>query len=147
MTFDETLAFLQQPITGVFTTLGQDGFPHSAGMWFVIDEPSEALLMWTYAKSQKALNVRRDPKASFLLESGVSYDELRGVLIRGEARLIEEIGEIESIGRRLYERYVLPRTGIAIDEGPGAGIARQAQKRVGISLPMARVASWDHSKA
>jgi PPOX class probable F420-dependent enzyme len=144
MTETEVLAFLEEPRTGVLSTLARDGGPHSAGMWFVVRDG--ALEMWTYSKSQKAINARRDPRAAFLVEEGTSYSELRGVLVRGALRMTSDYDEVVGIGRRLYDRYTLPTTKVAVDEGPIVEIERQAAKRVGLILPLRIVASWDHRK-
>ena len=144
MTADEIARFLAEPRNVVLSTLDKDGGPHSAGMWFV---PSGAeILMWTYAKSQKAVNLRRDPRCALLIEDGLAYDELRGILITGSVTFIEEFDAIRAIGIELYDRYTKPRMGIAVEDGPIVEIERQARKRVGVSLPVAHVASWDHRK-
>lgn len=140
----EIAAFLKTPRTAVLSTNGKDRYPHCAGMWFVADDSE--LRMWTYAKSQKAVNLRRDPRCAFLLEDGMDYSELRGVLVTGDIRLITNHEDITRIGVELYERYTLPATGIAASQGPQAEIERQAHKRIGLALPLERVASWDHSK-
>ena len=36
---------------------------------------------WTYAKSQKAKNLERDPRATLQIDDGVEYQELRGVML------------------------------------------------------------------
>lgn len=112
-------------------------------MWFV-PQPDQ-VLMWTYAKSQKAVNLRRDPRCALHVDDGLAYNELRGVLIQGEAQLIEDFETILEIGKGLYERYTLPATGVAADQIVSE-LERQAHKRVGIALPLARIASWDHGK-
>jgi PPOX class probable F420-dependent enzyme len=132
------------PLPAVLTTLGPGGWPHSAGMWFVLD--GEELLMWTYRKSQKAVNAARDPRCAFLLEHGRPYVDLRGVLVRGRLRLVGDRSQIVAIGRRLYERYLEASTGVAYESGPQQEIERQAEKRVGLVLPLERVATWDHAK-
>lgn len=144
MTAAEVAAFLEPARTGVLTTLDRDGWPHSTGMWFAPDTGS--LAMWTYAKSQKAKNVLRDPRCAFLVEGGVAYNELAGVLVRGNARVTDDFDEVTDVGRRLYDRYTLPTTGLAYEDGPNIEIERQARKRVAIILPMDEVTSWDHSK-
>lgn len=144
MTPAEIDAFLERPLTGVLSTLDRDGAPHSAGMWFVAADG--ALRMWTYAKSQKAVNLRRDARAAFLVEAGESYSELRGVLVRGDAQLVTETDEIADIGRALYTRYTLPSSGLPLAGPVLDEVERQATKRVGIVLALERVASWDHSK-
>lgn len=144
MTPDEIAAFLAEPRTAVLSTLEQDGSPHAAAMWFAVR--ADEVLMWTYAKSQKAVNLRRDPRCALHAEDGLAYNELRGVLIQGTARLIEDFDGIVAIGKALYDRYTLPVTGLPVDQGPIVELERQAGKRVGIAVPMARVASWDHRK-
>ena len=144
MTSDEIEAFLTEPRTAVLSTLEHDGAPHAAAMWFTLQ--GDEILMWTYAKSQKATNLRRDPRCALHAEDGLAYNELRGVLVKGTARLIEGFDDIVDIGKALYDRYTLPVTGLAVDQGPIVELERQAAKRIGIGLPMDRVASWDHSK-
>ena len=144
MTESEIAAFLGAPLTGVLSTLARDGGPHAAGMWFAV--AGDSVGMWTYAKSQKAINLRRDRRCSLLIEDGVAYNELRGVLVRGEATLIEDLDEVVAIGKALYDRYTKPSTGISVEDGPIVEIERQGRKRVGISLPLDRLASWDHRK-
>ena len=144
MSAAEVAAFLEPARTGVLTTLDRDGWPHSTGMWFVPD--ADSLAMWTYAKSQKAKNVLRDPRCAFLVEDGVAYNELAGVLVRGNARVTDDFDEVSDVGRRLYDRYTFPTTGLAYEDGPNLEIERQARKRVAIVLPMDEVAYWDHSK-
>src|SRR5207247_4539576 len=144
MTDEEVTAFLREPRTSVLSTLGPDGGPHAAAMWYVLRDG--AIEMWTYAKSQKARNAIRDPRAAVLVEEGSAYSELRGVLVRGNLEVVTDADAVEAIGRRLYDRYTLPRTGIPVDEGPHLELRRQAAKRVGLVLPMRRVASWDHAR-
>lgn len=144
MSATEVAAFLSEPRTAVLSTLERDGSPHAAAMWFVPGD--DEILMWTYAKSQKAVNLRRDPRCALHVEDGLAYNELRGVLIQGTARLVEDFGAIVDIGKALYDRYTLPATGLPIDQGPIVEIERQAGKRVGVAVPMERVATWDHRK-
>ncbi|MFN2594116.1 MAG: TIGR03618 family F420-dependent PPOX class oxidoreductase [Actinomycetota bacterium] len=136
-------AFLNEPRTAVLSTLGPTGAPHMAAMWFVVKD--DAIEMWTYAKSQKAVNARRDPRVAVLIEEGIAYNELRGVLVKGIAEVIEDLAAVVDIGRRLYECYTLPRTQVPV-EAAMPEIERQGRKRIGIRLAMRDVASWDHSK-
>jgi PPOX class probable F420-dependent enzyme len=144
MTAEEVRDFLSVPHTAVLSTMGKGGWPHLAGMWFVPDE--DEILMWTYAKSQKAVNLRRDPRCALLVERGDSYTQLRGVLVRGEVRMIEDHDGIIRIGTALAERYSVPATGEAATRPAEVEIERQSAKRVGLVLPLRRIVSWDHSK-
>jgi PPOX class probable F420-dependent enzyme len=140
MTREEIADFLAPARNAVLATLGPRGYPHQMAMWY-LPEP-DRILMWTYRKSQKALNLRRDPRASVLLEEGTAYLELRGVMIEGDVELIDDVGRVAEIGTRLFERYGAPGG----EDRIGDLVAAQAPKRVGLALPLARVASWDHRK-
>jgi PPOX class probable F420-dependent enzyme len=144
MSAPEVDGFLEAPHTAVLSTLGRTGFPHLVGMWFV--HAGDELRMWTYGKSQKVQNLRRDPRGALLIEHGDSYNELRGVLVRSEVRIIEDHGTVVEVGTALFERYSLPASGEAAQRSPEAEIDRQASKRVVLALPMERLVSWDHSK-
>lgn len=99
MSPDEVMSLLSAQKTGALATIGKDGFPHQAAMWF-ISEPGH-ILMWTYRRSQKAVNLRRDRRASFMVEDGETYDTLRGVLVQGEVELVDDAERVLDIGLRL----------------------------------------------
>ena len=46
-------------------------------------------MMTSYARAQKIVNLRRDPRATVLVESGATYKELSGVMVRGRVELTE----------------------------------------------------------
>ena len=114
-----------------------DGTIHVVPMWFV-REDGGTLVMWTNGRSQKAVNLRRDPRVTVLAESGEGYFELRGVSIAGRAELVEGVDAVLAIGRRVSARYSL--------DAPDEFLRYQATKRVGIRVVPDRVTSWDHAK-
>jgi PPOX class probable F420-dependent enzyme len=136
--------FLRGPHVAVLSTIDRLGFPHAVGIYYAggLDE----MAMWVYGKSQKVINVERDPRCSVLVEAGEPYADLKGVLLRGEARVERERDVVYELGRVVYERYFYPRTGIPFDQGPHERIAKQSEKRVCLTLTPTRVASWDHAK-
>lgn len=136
--------FLRGPHIGVLSTIDKMGWPHSVGIYYAVD--GDDLRMWVYGKSQKVVNVERDPRCSLLVESGEPYIDLKGVLVRGDARIDRDAGTIYALGREIYERYFYERTGIPLDQGPEERIRKQSEKRVCLVLTPARVASWDHAK-
>ena len=140
MSEDETRAFLDEQRTMAVATIGRDGFAHVVAMWYVIVDGK--LAFWTYAKSQKAVNVRRDPKVTCLVEAGEAYGELRGVQIKGRATLIDDPAEILRLGETIWERY----TGGPLDDAMRQMVAAQARKRVGVTVEPVEIASWDHGK-
>lgn len=80
----EIADFVNSSRTGTLATIGPDGQPHLTAMWYAVIDGE--IWLETKAKSQKAVNLRRDPRVSFLLEDGDTYDTLRGVSFEGVAR-------------------------------------------------------------
>lgn len=147
MSLEEIQALLAEPHTAVLSTLGPDGWPHSVGIFYVpVMGDRLELHMWVYGKSQKARNVERDARASLLVEHGDPYADLRGVLVSGEARIVREPGAVSDLGKKIYERYFLLRTGIDLKDGPAGDIERQSAKRVNLVLSATSFASWNHAR-
>jgi PPOX class probable F420-dependent enzyme len=142
MTDEEAAAFLEEQRVVVVATNGHDGFPHLMPLWYVVRDGT--LWGWTYAKSQKARNMERDPRATLEIEDGVDYDKLRGVMLRTEVRLHRDVETVAGIGVALVDRYSGP--GPEFD-GLRDFFRSQAPKRVGLEfVETGRRASWDHGK-
>jgi len=139
LTAQERAEFLRQTRTIVLSTIDQRGYPHSVAMWYAMD--GDCCLMTTYAKSQKTLNVRRNPKVALMAESGTTYDTLKGVLIRGHAELIENVDFCAGVLARVHQKM----SG-SMPEGIEEALKAQARKRVVIKVIPERISSWDHSK-
>jgi len=135
----EVAAFLEEQRTVICATVGPGGRPHLAALWYL--PTGGRLACWTYAASQKARNLERDPRATLLTEAGAAYQELRGVSIECDAELVRDLDQVLDIGAALAVRY-------GARPGPDlrAGLAAQAAKRVGIRFHPTRVSSWDHRK-
>lgn len=141
MTDDEVRAFLEtQRILNV-ATIGPTGHPHLVAMWYALIDGK--IQFWTFAKSQKIVNLRRDPKMTGLVESGEGYEELKGVELVGTGRLIEDFDAIFALGRAVAVRYNGPG---AISEAALPFIEAQARKRLVVEFEVERTVSWDHSK-
>lgn len=138
---EEIQRYLEAPRTGSLASLDRDGFPHQAGMWYLPE--ADRIVMWTYRASQKAVNLRRNPRASLLVHDGDSYVTLRGVLVRGRIEFIDDTERVREIGLRLQQRY---SPADATSDAARAAIEHQATRRVGLLLPTTRVTSWDHRK-
>jgi len=139
MTDDEVRAFLGEQMVMQCSTMGPRGLPHMVPLWYVPE--GMELVGWTYAKSQKARNLERDPRATVGIEDGVQYHELRGVMLECDVQMERDPERVEQFGLSLFARY-------AGDLGPEIRemVAAQAQKRVGLRFVPSRVVSWDHRK-
>jgi PPOX class probable F420-dependent enzyme len=135
----ELRAFLGERMVMQCATIGPHGRPHMMPLWYVPD--GVELVSWTYAKSQKAKNLERDPRATVGIETGVQYHELRGVTFECDVELEREPERVATYGLRLFERlagHLTPEIRTMI--------AQQAQKRVGMRFVPSHTVSWDHSK-
>jgi len=139
MTPDEVDAFLHGRRTMTVGTVGRDGQPHLVAMWYGFVDGAPAF--WTYARSQKVTNLRRDPRISALVESGAAYDELQGVELVGTGVVLDDPDSVIAVGRSVMERYSGPYT----DEMRPV-LERSSAKRVAIRIDVPRVVSWEHRK-
>ncbi|HSJ70562.1 MAG TPA: TIGR03618 family F420-dependent PPOX class oxidoreductase [Acidimicrobiia bacterium] len=147
MTPDEVLTFLTEGAkTLQVATIGRDGSPHLAPMWFVLDDGR--IVFRSFTKSQKIVNLRRDPRVTVLVEEGNSYETLKGVMVKGTARLVDDPSYVLEIYGRLGARYPfvgdtpVPLAGEALEQAFG----RFADKNTAVVVEPTSTASWDHTK-
>ena len=60
MTDAEIAEFLAPPRNLQVATINRDGTPHLVTMYYAVID--DRIAFWTYRKSQKVLNLRRDPR-------------------------------------------------------------------------------------
>ncbi len=135
----EVDAFLSSRRSSTVGTLGPSGQIHLVGMWFAWFDGH--LWFETKPKSQKVVNLRRDPRMSFLVEAGQTYDVLRGVAIEGEGVVIDDAELLERVCLDMFERYHGPYTP---DLRPFLDL--MMHNRVVLRLDITRTRSWDHRK-
>jgi PPOX class probable F420-dependent enzyme len=147
MTDTEILEFLTEGSKVLqVATIGKDGMPHLAPMWYVMD--GDRIVFRSFTKSQKIVNLMRDPRLSVLAEEGDSYAELRGLSIRADAELIVDPSYIVETYRKLTAKYAF------FDDGPTEVPAEAAEATFGPFAPKntavivnpITTASWDHRK-
>jgi nitroimidazol reductase NimA-like FMN-containing flavoprotein (pyridoxamine 5'-phosphate oxidase superfamily) len=154
MSAAEVATFLAEQRTVTCATLGKDGWPHLMPLWYVLrghsaGEPGPRIWSWTYGSSQKVRNIERDARATLQVESGESYQELRGVMLECDVVVHREIAEIVRLGAEIMMRNALPRGETPLEDLPPQArdvVAAQAGKRVGLEFVELRRLSWDHRK-
>jgi PPOX class probable F420-dependent enzyme len=142
MTDAELAAFLDEQRTVIVATNGRDGWPHLMPLWYVVRE--RELWSWTYARSQKVRNLERDERATWQVEAGTSYEQLRGVMVKARVELHREVATVEAFGVELFERY----TGASpLPDAVAEMVRAQAPKRVAMRFVAAEPpVTWDHGK-
>jgi PPOX class probable F420-dependent enzyme len=139
MTDEELRAFLAEQMVMQCATVGPRGLPHLVPLWYVPE--GIELIGWTYAKSQKARNLEREPRATIGIDDGVKYEELRGVMFECDVKVERDPAKVEQNGLMLFERYAGELSPEIRDM-----VAKQAPKRVGLRFVPSRTVSWDHRK-
>ncbi|GAB2862834.1 PPOX class F420-dependent oxidoreductase [Actinocorallia aurea] len=139
MTDDEVTAFLSEQRIATLATLGPNGRPHLVAMWYAVLDG----VLWfeTKARSQKAVNLRRNGEVTVMVEAGHTYDQLRGVSLEGTAVVVDDPAALWDVGVDIWERYNGPYS-----EEVKPLVEVMLNKRVAVRLDVDRVRSWDHRK-
>jgi PPOX class probable F420-dependent enzyme len=140
MTDDEVEAFLHERQTMNIASFGPDGNIHLVAMWYGFLDGNPAFE--TFSKSQKVLNLRRDPRITVLVEDGDVYEQLRGVEIVGRAIVHDDREPLMKVAANVVERYFPIENP---DDIPAIAEAL-ATKRVCIEIVPTKIVSWDHNK-
>lgn len=140
MTDEELWPFIEAGKSLQVATLNKDGSPHLTTLWFAVVDG--AIVFETFSKSQKIVNLKRDPRISVLVEDGDRYDQLRGVSISGLATLVEDPEKVHKLAFAVM-RKMNPQVPVEALEN----MAKQmAKKRSAVIVRPQRIISWDHRK-
>lgn len=139
MTESEVSRFLSGRHTMNVASFNHDGTIHLVAMWYALVDGDP--VFWTFAKSQKILNLERDSRVTLLVESGDQYAELIGAEMVGRAELVTDHDEIMAIGEAVYVRYFGE-----INDEIRPVVHSMGAKRLGVRVKVDKVVSWDHRK-
>jgi PPOX class probable F420-dependent enzyme len=140
MSDDEIWKFIEERKSLQVATIGADGAPHLTTLWFVIVDGDIAFE--TFTKSQKIVNLKRDPRIAVLVEDGVRYNELCGVAINGRAVLHDDPALVIPYARAMVRRNQ-PEVP---EEHIEAAAKMMAAKRTVVVVKPEKIVSWDHRK-
>jgi PPOX class probable F420-dependent enzyme len=139
MNDEEIASFLEQGKSLQLATINKDGTPHLVAMWYGIVDGK--IVIETFEKSQKAVNLKRDGRIACMLEAGTEYNELRGVQINGTVTLVTDPDEIREL-----MKAVLRRNHDMDEKTLELAVEHGSKKRLGVIIEPTKVVSWDHSK-
>jgi pyridoxine/pyridoxamine 5'-phosphate oxidase len=140
MTDDEVATLLKEQNKFQLATINRDGTPHLVTMFAALVDGRIAF--WTYRTSRKARNLERDPRVTCLLETGVDYFELRGVMIYGTVRVLTDPNDVRYVGSEVVSRMM----DLKDDDTIASIVEQTAAKRYAYVVEPTGVASWDHRK-
>jgi PPOX class probable F420-dependent enzyme len=139
---DEAWGVIEGSHTGILTTLRADGSPVTLPSWFVVLD--RTICMSTPSQTKKVRRIRRDPRASFLVESGLRWAELRAVHVSGRIEIVEDEATKIRISDALDDKYASFRTAQA--EMPEATRDHYASRTFLQLLPGPKMLTWDNSQ-
>jgi PPOX class probable F420-dependent enzyme len=139
---DEAWEVLAAAHTGILTTLRADGRPITLPVWFVARE--RTICVAAPPSTKKIVRVRRDPRASFLVESGERWAELCAVHVSGDIEIVTDPEQARAIAAEIDAKYAPFRTPAA---DMGDATRRHYAERTILRLqPEGRLLTWDNAR-
>jgi nitroimidazol reductase NimA-like FMN-containing flavoprotein (pyridoxamine 5'-phosphate oxidase superfamily) len=135
LTAAEQAAFFDAHRKCTLATLDAEGYPHLVAMNYGVKDG--AFYMTSYGKAQKVLNICRNPKVALMVETGGSYAELQGVMVRGVCDVLDGEDAVRDAWAIISRSGDTPRRRETNDSAP---------KRVVLKVTPLRIVSWDHTK-
>ncbi|WP_226949968.1 pyridoxamine 5'-phosphate oxidase family protein [Rhodococcus rhodochrous] len=89
MTKEEIDLFLSTERTCRVATIGGDGSPHVAPLWFVWD----GAFLWlnSLVRSRRWTDLQKDPRIAVVVDGGEQFTDLRGVEVCGTAVSVGDV--------------------------------------------------------
>jgi PPOX class probable F420-dependent enzyme len=84
-------------------TIDLSGSPHIVPVWY--SYLNGRFYVGTNTKTQKAKNIRNNPKVSLCVDTGVKSPNIFGVLVTGRARLILQMNQVQLLAKKILLRY------------------------------------------
>ena len=145
MSDEELRAYLAEGRTIQVASVGRDARPHLVPMWYAVDDEG-CVVFTTYGSSQKVRNLERDPRITLLVEDGAVYGKLRGVMIEGEAEVVNDLDYTRDVMSLVGAKYSGERRDDAAEGRSPPDRERAIAKRVVVRVRPQRTTSWDHRK-
>ena len=142
MTPDEIAAYLAGQSRIILVSIGADGMPHPVPMNYGIDGDGR-IVCTSFRKSVKVANLRRDPRATLLVESGDSYETLRAVIVWTDAEVIDDAEEVMELMQLIGAGDTLAAS---MDPTRREQVRASMTKRVVLRFTPFRMSSWDHAR-
>jgi nitroimidazol reductase NimA-like FMN-containing flavoprotein (pyridoxamine 5'-phosphate oxidase superfamily) len=140
LSHDETWAYVADAHTGIMTTLRRDGMPIAMPLWFAAVDQA----IYVNTRGKKVKRIQHDRRASFLVESGDAWRDLKAVHFTGTAEVVELNGDlIDRVDAEMARKYDAFRSDPA-DMPEHIAAAYGAGMRWLRFTPDARVLSWNN---
>jgi PPOX class probable F420-dependent enzyme len=133
---EEAHAFLdQRPGWLILTTLGRDGYPHTVPVGYF--RLGDEIYTGGRAGTQRVKNIQRNPRVTALVESGKSMQEIKGLMVQGDAEVVSDPAEVLPLMREAMRRRGTPEDQLPTEARPGVSYIRIRPRRF---------ISWDYAR-
>ncbi len=142
MTADECWAYVADAHTGILTTLRRDGMPIALPLWYACLDQA----IYAQTRGRKLQRIRHDPRASFLVETGDRWADLKAVHLTGVAEIVDLDDDTSARFRAEVDRkYAAFRSATAMQPDT-AGYYATVVTGVVRFTPDDRILNWDNTK-
>lgn len=139
---DEAWEAVAASQVGILTTLRSDGQPIALPSWFIVAD--RTICISTPPGSKKVKRVRRDPRASFLIESGIAWRSLTAVHMTGTVSEVTDQHERAALKAAMDEKYKELR--VPRESMPARTQAHYAESAILRFVPDGRMLTWDNRR-
>jgi general stress protein 26 len=84
-------------------TIDTSGNPHIVPVWYMYI--SNKFYVGTNTRTKKAKNIKKNPKVSFCVDTGIKSPDILGVMGIGIAKLILKPSSVELLAKKILLRY------------------------------------------
>lgn len=144
MSTSEMMNYLSQPLIAKLATINVNGTPQLSPVWFIFE--NNKFYISTYEKALKISNIKRDDRVILLIDSTDGGLKLKGVLVRGVAKIISG-EECKKIEKKIYDKYL---TDEIIIKDEVARLFKQvalcSPDSVCIEVRPLKITTWDYTK-
>jgi nitroimidazol reductase NimA-like FMN-containing flavoprotein (pyridoxamine 5'-phosphate oxidase superfamily) len=120
----------------ILSTIGKDGYPHSVPIGYF--RLGDDLYVGGRDGTQRLRNVERNPKVTALVESGGSMQDIRGLMVQGDAEVVREPARVLELMREAARRRGTADAELPQEARPGVAYIRVRPRRF---------VSWDYTRS
>lgn len=136
LTKEEAYQFLDEtPGWVILTTIGRDGYPHSIPIGYF--RQGDDIYLGGRSGTQRLKNIERNPKVTLLVESGKTMQDIKGLMIQGDADIVTSPDEVLPLMRAAAKQRGASDDDLPTEVRPGVAYVRVRPRRL---------VSWDYSR-
>ena len=115
------------------STIGNDGFPHTIPIGYFVSDGE--IYIGCLDRTQKVKNIERNTNISLMLESGTTMDDIKGVLIKANAKIIRRDEDRVKVSRLAALQRGVAESDLPTTARPGS---------VYIQATPTKIISWNY---